>query len=252
MIAKARRLLSGLILAAALTPALAAQPVAAPDAIALLKSSDQARGGGLLGLLWEVDIVTRSSGEQQSAMKMRIKAADNASIAETLEPIRSKGGKMLQVGRNMWLSKPGLKKPLPISPRQRLSGQAAIGDIAATNYVRDYTATVLKEDSRNGESCYVLELKALNNQTTYDRLHYWVSKARGVAVHAEFLSLSGKRLKSADFEYGNTIQVDSGRVPFVSKMTISDDLTDATTTLDYSSVKVQRIAASEFSVSNLE
>ncbi|WP_310452580.1 outer membrane lipoprotein-sorting protein [Sulfuritalea sp.] len=252
MITEVRKLLTGFILAAALALASASASASVPDAVALLKSSDQARGGGLLGLLWEVDIVTRGAGEQQSAMKMRIKAADNASVAETLEPIRSKGGKMLQVGRNMWLTKPGLKKPLPISPRQRLSGQAAIGDIAATNYVRDYAATVLKDDSSTGESCYVLELKAVNNQTTYDRLHYWVSKARGVAVHAEFLSLSGKRLKTADFKYGNTIEIDGKRVPFVSKMTISDDLTDAITTLDYSGVKVQHIPASEFSVSNLE
>jgi hypothetical protein len=133
-----------------------------------------------------------------------------------------------------------------------LSGQAAIGDIAATNYVRDYTASVLREDDSAGEPCYVLELKAVNNQSTYDLLHYWVSKARGVAVHAEFLSLSGKRLKTADFQYNDAIQVDGKRVPFVSRMKISDDLTDATTTLEYSGVKVQHIPSSEFSLSNFD
>lgn len=248
-----RRLMAGLTLTLAAMFTLASVPTAAaPDAAALLKTSDQARGGGLPGLLWEVDIVTRSGAQPPSTMKMRLKAADHASLAETLEPVRSKGGKMLQIERNMWLSKPGLKKPVAISPRQRLSGQAAIGDLAATNYVRDYTATVLKEDSSTGEPCYVLDLKAISNKTTYDRLHYWISKVRGVAVHAEFLSLSGKRLKAAHFEYGNTIQIDGRRVPFVSRMTISDDLTDAVTVLSYSGVKVQHIPASEFSVSNLD
>ncbi len=247
-----RTLMAGLILALTVTWAPASVPAAAPDAATLLKSSDQARGGGLPGLLWEVDIVTRGSAQSESTMKMRLKASDNASLAETLEPVRSKGGKMLQVERTMWLTKPGLKKPVPISPRQRLTGQAAIGDLAATNYVRDYTATVLKEDSSIGEPCYVLDLKAINNQATYDRLHYWISKSRGVAVHAEFLSLGGKRLKAADFEYGNTIQIDGRRVPFVSRMTISDGLTDAITVLNYSGVKVQHIPASEFSVSNLD
>lgn len=247
---RALRLAASLLISAALIPLPSYGTT--PDATELLKSSDQARGGGLPGLVWDVDIVTKASGEQNSTMKLRIKAADSSSVAETLEPIRSKGGKMLQVGRNMWLTKPGLKKPLPISPRQRLTGQAAIGDIAATNYVRDYTATVLKEESNAGEPCYVLELKALTNQTTYDRLYYWVSKARGVAVHAEFLSLSGKRLKTADFEYGNTIQVSHKRIPFVSKMTISDELTDSTTILDYSGVKILPIPASDFSISSLE
>lgn len=245
-----RRRLASLVVTVMLMPL--TSYAAARDAAELLKLSDQARGGGLPGLLWNVDILTTSNGEQSSAMKMRIKAADNSSVAETLEPIRSKGGKMLQVGRNMWLSKPGLKKPLSISPRQRLTGQAAIGDIAATNYVRDYTARVVKEDSIADEECYVLELKAVNNQATYDRLYYWISKARGVAIHAEFLSLSGKRLKVANFQYDNTIQVDNKRTPFISKMTISDALTDSTTTLRYEGVKVQPIPASEFAVSGLE
>jgi hypothetical protein len=67
---------------------------------------------------------------------LRLKAADNASLAEYLEPLRSKGSRILQVGRNMWFTKPGLRKPVAISPRQRLTGQAAIGDIAATNYTQ--------------------------------------------------------------------------------------------------------------------
>lgn len=235
-----------------LCAATSAAAAALPDAATLLKSSDQARGGGLPGLVWEVDIINRRSGEEHSTMRMHIKAAEDASLAETLEPIRSKGNKMLQVGRNMWLTKPGLRKPLPISPRQRLTGQAAIGDIAATNYVRDYAATVLREDTHDGEPCYVLELKAVSKQATYDQLYYWVSKAGEVAVYAEFLALSGKRLKTADFEYNNTIQLNGRQVPFVSKMTINDGLTDASTTLDYGQVTVQHIPAAEFSVSNLE
>ncbi|WP_461498425.1 outer membrane lipoprotein-sorting protein [Ramlibacter sp.] len=239
-----------MLLSAPLVPAYVR--AAEPDATELLKSSDQARGGGLGGLLWEVDVVTEGSGEHPQPMKLRVKAADDASLAETLEPVRSKGGKMLQVGRNMWLTKPGLKKPVPISPRQRLSGQAAIGDLAATNYVRDYTATLLKEDSVGGEPCYVLQLTAATNQATYDRLLYWVSKPRRVAVRADFLSLGGKPLKTALFEYRNAIQVNGRKVPFISRMVITDALHDATTTLTYTGVKVQPIAASDFSLSSLE
>ena len=77
-------------------------------------------------------------------MRLLIKAAGEASLVETLAPLNSKGARMLQVERNMWLTKPGLKKPVPISPRQRLSGQAAIGDIAATNYAKDYSAAFLR------------------------------------------------------------------------------------------------------------
>ena len=45
---------------------------------------------------------------------------------------------MLLDGRAMWYGKKGLRKPVSISPQQRLSGEAANGDIAAVHYARDY------------------------------------------------------------------------------------------------------------------
>lgn len=225
----------------------------ATDPDTLLRIADRARGGGLPGMVWDVVIDTEDgSGAPPPQMKMRVKANESSSLAETLEPLRSRGNKMLQVHRNMWLTKPGLKKPVPIAPRQRLTGQAAVGDIAATQYRRDYAASLLREDTHKGEPCFVLYLQATSKQATYDRLYYWISKNRGVAVHAQFLSLNGKPLKSADFEYGNTIAVDGARVPFVSRMAIQDALTQARTTLEYRDVKVQSLPASEFSLANFD
>ena len=225
---------------------------AEPDPLALLKLSDQARGGGLPGLSWYVDVVNTGNGTDDQRMRLRIKATDSASIAETFEPLRSKGTKMLQVDYNMWLSKPGLKKPVPISPRQRLTGQAAIGDIAATNYQRDYTVKFLRDEMINKEQCHVLELTANNHQTTYDRLRYWISEEQGVGVRAEFYSLSDKLLKHAELEYANRIEIQGKSVPFISRMVITDALTDARTTLDYSQIKVQAIPPDQFDVSHLE
>ncbi len=240
------RLLSCLTLCAALA--------AAPDPAQLLRRSDQARGGGLPGLVWEVRSSNSGSqaNEDDPPMRLLIKAADDASLAETLEPMRSKGARMLQVQRNMWLTRPGLKKPVAISPRQRLTGQAAIGDIAATNYARDYRATFVREDSVNGERCFLLQLSANTRQATYDRVLYWISAARGTGVQAEFQSLSGKKLKSAQFEYGNRIELQGRAMPFVSRMVIADALTDARTTLDYSHVVVKAVPASEFDVGQLQ
>jgi len=238
------------ILCLTLSTALAADP----DPVQLLRRSDQARGGGLPGLTWEIR--SRNSGgsanDDDPPMRLLIKAVDNASLAETLEPLRSKGGRMLQVDRNMWLTKPGLKKPVAISPRQRLTGQAAIGDIAATNYVRDYNPKLLREETVRGERCWVLELTATGRQATYDRVFYWISASRGTGVQAEFLSLSGKKLKSAQFDYGNHIEIQGRTEPFISRMVISDALTDAKTTLEYGQVVVKAVPASEFDVSHLQ
>lgn len=226
---------------------------AEPDAHALLVSADQGRGGGFAGLVWEVRTHTTGTGaEDQVDQRLRVKAHATASVAEVLEPANSKGSRMLQVDRNMWMTKPGLRKPIAISPRQRLTGQAALGDIAATNYAQDYAPRYLRQEKLGGEMCHVLELVAKSRQTTYDRIIYWVSTRTGLAVKADFLSISGKRLKSADFEHGNRIRVNGENLAFVSRMHIADALTDAKTVLLYGQVQVKPLASSEFDVANLK
>ncbi|NMO18786.1 outer membrane lipoprotein-sorting protein [Pyxidicoccus fallax] len=243
---------NALILTAGLLVLLAGSARAtAPDAAEILKASDRARGGGLPGIRWTVRITPVSGGESEPERLLTLKANATASLAETREPVRFKGSKLLQVDRNMWMSRPGLRKPIPISPRQKLSGQASQGDIASTNYAVDYQGKLLREEEVQGETTYVLELTALNKSCTYDRITYWVSKQRRVGVKAEFFSLSGKLLKSATFEYGNQLTHEGRTIPFVSRMTLRDALTSAETTLVYSDVQVTELARAEFDVNRL-
>jgi hypothetical protein len=225
---------------------------AADDAGAILRESDTARGGGLAGIVWNLHLTTTGNDDATDGDRdMLVKANQDASVAETLAPVRFRSTKLLQVGRNMWLSRPGLQKPIPISPRQRLSGLAANGDIAATNYAADYTPTLVRDEPVGNEVCAVLELVAKSRYSTYDRIVYWVSRDRKLGVKAEFRAVSGKPLKSATFEYGNTISVAGQPRPFVSRMTITDALSPAKTVLDYTDIQVQTIPASTFDVGNL-
>lgn len=238
----------------ALVAASAASSGARADdsADAIVRQSDTARGGGQSGIVWNIHLASTGNDDATDGERdLAVQAVRTASVAETLSPVRYRGTKLLQVERNMWLSRPGLQKPIPISPRQRLSGLAANGDIAATNYATDYTATLLREEAVAGDPCYLLDLAARGKYTTYDRILYWVSKKRMVAVQAQFLAVSGKLLKSATFEYANTIPVNGRPAPFVSLMTITDSLTPAKTTMQYSNVQVRDIAPSMFEVGNL-
>jgi hypothetical protein len=225
---------------------------AAPDAHTILKESDQARGGGLPGIVWEIKLQSRDGDRKDEPQRILVKAVDDSSVAETQEPVRFKGSKILQVERNMWMTRPGLSKPIPISPRQRMSGQASNGDIAATNYAGDYDAQLGGTESIDGEPCYVLDLTAKHKRATYDKIRYWVSVKRVVGVRAEFYSVSGKLLKTALFDYANTIEHDGKRIPFISKMTIRDALIDAETTMEFGTVKVKKIAASEFDLGQMQ
>ena len=224
---------------------------AAPDAQTVLQRSDHARGGGLPGIVWEIRLIPREGDRLREEQRLEVRAVDDASVAETLEPARFRGSRVLQVGRNMWLTKTGLAKPIPISPRQRMTGQAANGDIAATNYAADYGATLAGEENLDGEACYVLELAARHKHTTYDRVRYWVSRNREVAVKAEFYSVSGKLLKTALFEYGQEIRYQGHGIPFVSRMLIRDALGDGETDMRYSQAKVRPVPAAEFELGQL-
>ncbi|MFO1380323.1 MAG: outer membrane lipoprotein-sorting protein [Chitinivorax sp.] len=232
----------------ALLALLAGVTHAAPDAKEILLQADMARGGGLPGLTWSIELEARDEeGEQKRSMT--VKADANNNIVEFLAPEKVKGQQMVMQGRNMWFVRPGLSKPVPMSPRQRLIGMASNGDVASTNYSGDYNAKLLAEASVNNEDCYQLELSAANKGVTYDKILYWVSKKRGVGVKAEFYTLSGKLFKFAEFDYGNEIRHDGRKIPFVSKMTIHDAIDKSkVTTLAYSAIKVVRIDPAIFNL----
>jgi hypothetical protein len=221
------------------------------DAAKILKSSDMARGGGFPGIVWNVHLVSKSSNTEQTR-DLTVKAANRDSLVEFSAPAKVKGQKMLTVGRNMWFVQPGLQKPVPISPRQRLMGEASNGDIAATDYAGDYTPALTGQEVVEGENCYILDLRANNKAATYDRIVYWISKSRLVGVKADFYTVSGKKMKTALLQYHNEIQYQGRNIAFISRMVILDALNPASvTTMDYNDIRVARIPAEEFNVNLL-
>jgi outer membrane lipoprotein-sorting protein len=224
-------------------------PAPAPTAEELLKAADRARGSIESGATWTMEIDTREDTKQFTRTAI-VKALKDDALIEMTAPQAVKGQVVLSTGQDMWFTLPGLKKPLLISSRQRLVGQAANGDIAVTHYARDYQATLAGEDKVGGEETYLLELKASAKNVTYDRIRYWVSKVRRLALKAEFLTAQGDVFKSATFEYGNTAKVGEQEVPFISRMTITDaEFPENVTTITYGAPRPEEHPASLFNVS---
>ncbi len=236
----------GLLLA---TRALAADP--APTAEQLLKDSDRARGAIGTGLSWEIDVETLDDGSTNKVHYMvKVKGVD--ALAEATEPARNKGEMMLFNDRNLWFFKPGIKKPVAISARQKLMGEAANGDIASTNYFRDYDGKIVGEEKVEGQDAWKLELKAKAKNVTYDGIRYWITKKDRLGIKSEFLTVSGEMFKSALIEYKNTIKIEGKDLPFVSTMTIVDSLKPANKTwIRYSLPRAEEHADSLFNVNNL-
>jgi hypothetical protein len=216
----------------------------------ILSRADRARGN-VEGVEWQITIDSVENGRTQNRI-LKIKARDFNSLAEFLSPPKVKGRKLLMIDRNMWFIKPGLRKPVPISPRQKLMGGASNGDIASTNYAGDYDPTSITEDTVNGEPCYLLDLTAHNRKVTYERIKYWISKERLVGVKSEFFTVSGKMFKSATFVYENSIQIEGKPQPFISKMVITDAVVEGNiTTMNYSKVRVVKIPDATFNLNLL-
>lgn len=222
--------------------------VVAEDSLSLrqvLTHCDRARGN-LEGVRWTVEIQSSDKGNKETR-QLDVKARGYDFLALTLTPPKVKGHKLLMVDHNMWFAKPDLSKPIPISPRQKLVGGASYGDIAATNYADDYAATLQGEEVLNGEPCYVLDLKAAHKKVTYDRITYWVSKDRLVGVQAHYFTLSGKLFKRAWFEYQHHVNGPQGTHPFISKMTIREEISpDAVTILLFAPPELKTVEPETF------
>ncbi|MCP4265019.1 MAG: outer membrane lipoprotein-sorting protein [Candidatus Brocadiaceae bacterium] len=216
----------------------------------ILTNTDRARGN-VGGIIWHVKIEAVEEGKSKYR-EMIVKVQDTKVLASFTNPPKMKGRLFLMLGQNMWFIRRGLQKPVSISPRQRLLGNAANGDIASTNYVEDYKAVLLSEEKVNDEDCFVLDLTAVNNKVTYDRIKYWVSKSRLVGVKAEFYTISGKLFKAAEFKYNNRIKIGDDIIPFVSELIIKDAIEkDNVTTLTYSNIKIKKIPRSTFNLNVL-
>ncbi len=204
----------------------------------ILHLADQARGN-LEGVVWQVTVESIENTRTES-ITFVAKARGFDIRGESLAPPKSKGNKLLMLNGNMWFHKPGISKPVPISKRQRLMGNALYGDIAATNYANDYEPTTLLDDTVDGEVCYVFDLKSKDKKTTYDRIKYWVSKERLVGVKAQYFTLSGKPFKSATMDYAHTVHIKGEPRPFISRMVIYDELmSNNVTTLSFRSPRLE-------------
>jgi outer membrane lipoprotein-sorting protein len=198
-----------------------AEAISESDAVKLLENADRARGSLKNGIQWDIELKSWE-GSEVIERGFRVKSKDEDALSESTSPARNKGETFLFNGTHMWFYKTGLRKPVAISARQKLSGQAANGDIASIHYSKDYQPKVLRNEKVDGQECVVLELKAKSKNVTYDRINYWVSIKSRLGMKAEFLSLEGKPLKVATFEYKNIIKASGKSFPFVSRMDIVD------------------------------
>lgn len=219
-----------------------------PPADEILRLSDQSRNG------WESYFVRTTILnfedhvlKEQGVFDVKIKGMDKTLIKFLNADV--KGQYLLMLDDDMWIYMPNTRKPIRITPLQRLMGNASNGDVARTRYAQDYSATIMREEKFDGVPCTVLELTAKREGATYKKIDYWVANDTYQPQKAEVYLISGKHYKTIHFDTYEEIQ---GRV-LLTQLTITDRLRDGRTTImKYAGYAQQEIPEKYFNKDYLE
>ncbi|MFY7928813.1 MAG: outer membrane lipoprotein-sorting protein [Oligoflexus sp.] len=166
---------------------------AAPtDAAKILEKADAVRNPSEAYQI-RLDVINHDGS--QSSFDVKTKGLGKT-LVYTLAPARDKGRNLLMLDENMWAFVPSLKRAVRVALNQKLTGEAANGDISRMRWVGDYEAKVESEDPKQ----WVLFLSAKKKGLTYDKIRLWVEKDSFHPQKAEYLSLGGEALKTARFQ----------------------------------------------------
>ncbi len=130
-----------------------------------------------------------------------------------------RGQKVLMLDDKFWILLPKTKRPIRITPMQKLLGEASTGDIATMKWHEDYSAEYIstydKSESGNDE----LLLKAKRKGVTYNEIFLSLIPTSHIPIRAELYLSSGKLAKVAYFEtaYKNDREQ-------ISKMILKDEI----------------------------
>ena len=146
--------------------------------------------------------------------------------------------KILYFKDNMWALIGDSKRPLKMTPMQRLMGNAANGDVARINYTQDYHAKVLNKETIDNIPCLKVELTAKRESTTYHKIIMYVKSSNFQPIKAEHFLISGKLFKTSYFDKYKKV---NDRM-ILCQFTIYDALRkDSKTVFSYSDFKKEKL-----------
>lgn len=177
----------------AVLPLLFAAQLAAQSGDQILAGVDRLRHP------WPAFAVQVELADGKRAMVWRVRARENGDARVDGVSEKEKGRSVLVLGDQMWLILPNAKKPVAVSPAQRLLGPAAGGDLARTRFAEDYTVKALGVGTVEGQAVWLLDLEAKRKSLTHRTARLAVSKADGRPLQADFFLASGKAARTAKF-----------------------------------------------------
>lgn len=166
------------------------------------------------------------------------------SLVLFLKPVKEKGRMLLIKEENLWIFMPGTRRPLRISPAQRLMGGIANGDLARLRWSLDYDAKQIGED----EKSYELELTSKKKSATYYRMEITIDKNSFKPVRSKVYLQSGKLSKTIYFTGFKSF---SGKLMATDLKFVDHLRKEAESEMTYSQVRYQEIPDDYFNTAAL-
>ena len=128
---------------------------------------------------------------------------ERKSLVVMLSP-SEKGQKILMLGDKFWILMPRSRRPIRITPMQKLLGEASTGDIATLNWHEDFSAEFIQNNELlpDKDAKDILLLTSKRKGTTYYKIKLWLLKNSHQPWKAELYVKSGKLAKIAWFKIG--------------------------------------------------
>ncbi len=138
----------------------------------------------------------QSSNEKEEAKFLVYLKGNSKTLIKVLAPKKNLGRNMLMMAENMWVYVPNIRRSVRVSLNQKLTGEAANGDISRMRWSGDYSHVVEKKEAKEWQ----LFLTATKEGLTYSKIRVWIDAKDKRPLKAQFLTLSGKTIKTATYE----------------------------------------------------
>ncbi|ROV59003.1 outer membrane lipoprotein-sorting protein [Vibrio ponticus] len=186
------------------TPAIAALTVT--DVSQLLEKADDYRLGEESAKVVSV-VSLFETGELTKTRHYHVYSRPDRESLVVFKSAVEAGQKMLMLQDNFWLQMPKSRRPIRITPMQKLLGEASVGDISSLTWSQDYVGTWVKDiqvTDENGLSypTHQLELEAKTGSASYQKIVLWLEEGSGFPIKADLYLRSGKLAKQAFFIRG--------------------------------------------------
>lgn len=113
------------------------------------------------------------------------------------------GQKVLMLDDSFWIILPNTRRPIRITPTQKLLGEASVGDIATLIWSEDYDGVIVDHNkTQQGVNSIKLDLNSTRKGSSYHRIELFLTQKDYFPIKANLYLKSGKLAKEAYYEDG--------------------------------------------------